>query len=150
MQNPEEERARYQHDTDRNMTLLKFVQEDGAVSVLNWFAVHPTSLTYDNKFVSGDHKAFAALEMERRLAQSSRTPFVAAFANANCGDVTSNLNLDNTGPGTDDLHRNKARSLPGRPAGDPLRCGTGRGARDGLRRRIFGQGGPGAGPRGRL
>jgi len=103
MQNPEEERARYQHDTDRNMTLLKLVQEDGAVSVLNWFAVHPTSLTYNNKFVSGDHKAFAALEMERRLAQSSRTPFVAAFANANCGDVTSNLNLDNTGPGTDDL-----------------------------------------------
>ena len=103
MRNPEEERARYQHDTDRNMTLLKFVQEDGAISVLNWFAVHPTSLTYNNKFVSGDHKAFAALEMERRLAQDSRTPFVAAFANANCGDVTSNLNLDNTGPGTDDL-----------------------------------------------
>jgi neutral ceramidase len=103
MQNPEEERARYQHDTDRNMTLLKFVQEDGAVSVLNWFAVHPTSLTYNNKFVSGDHKAFAALEMERRLARDSGTPFVAAFANANCGDVTSNLNLDNTGPGTDDL-----------------------------------------------
>jgi neutral ceramidase len=103
MNNPEEERARYQHDADRNMTLLKFVQEDGAVSVLNWFAVHPTSLTYNNKFVSGDHKAFAALEMERRLAQSSGTPFVAAFANANCGDVTSNLNLDNTGPGTDDL-----------------------------------------------
>ncbi|MGB5221386.1 MAG: neutral/alkaline non-lysosomal ceramidase N-terminal domain-containing protein, partial [Polyangiales bacterium] len=103
MQNPEEERARYEHDTDRNMTLLKLVQEDGAVSVLNWFAVHPTSLTYDNKFVSGDHKAFAALEMERRLTQSSETPFVAAFANANCGDVTSNLNLDNTGPGTDDL-----------------------------------------------
>jgi neutral ceramidase len=103
MQNPEQERARYEHDTDRNMTLLKLVQEDGAVSVLNWFAVHPTSLTYDNKFVSGDHKAFAALEMERRLAQSSETPFVAAFANANCGDVTSNLNLDNTGPGTDDL-----------------------------------------------
>jgi neutral ceramidase len=103
MQNPEEERARYQHDTDRNMTLLKLVQEDGAVSVLNWFAVHPTSLTYDNKFVSGDHKAFAALEMERRLSQSSRTQFVAGFANANCGDVTSNLNLDNTGPGTDDL-----------------------------------------------
>jgi len=103
MQNPAEERARYEHDTDRNMTLLKLVQEDGAVSVLNWFAVHPTSLTYDNKFVSGDHKAFAALEMERRLTQSSETPFVAAFANANCGDVTSNLNLDNTGPGTDDL-----------------------------------------------
>src|SRR5262249_59305128 len=28
--------------------------------------------------------------------------FVAAFAQSNCGDVTPNLNLDNTGPGKTD------------------------------------------------
>ena len=113
MQNPEEERARYEHDTDRNMTLLKLVQEDGTTSVLNWFAVHPTALTFNSKFVSADHKGFAALEMERRPAgQSSGAPLVAAFANSNCGDVTANLNLDNTGPGTDDL--DSARIIGGR------------------------------------
>jgi neutral ceramidase len=102
--NPEAERARYPHDTDREMTLLKFVQAEGReIGALNWFAVHPTSLTYNNPFVSGDHKAFAALEMERRLAVEERGPVVTAFANSNCGDVTSNLNLDNTGPGADDL-----------------------------------------------
>ena len=104
LQNPEAERARYEHDTDRQMTLLKFVQDDGTTSVLNWFAVHPTALTYDSKFVSGDHKGHAALEMERRLsAENSGQPLVAAFANSNCGDVTANLNLDNTGPGKNDL-----------------------------------------------
>lgn len=102
--NPETERARYAHDTDREMTLLKFVQEGGReIGALNWFPVHPTSLTYNNPFVSGDHKGFAALEMERRLDVEERGPVVTAFANSNCGDVTSNLNLDNTGPGADDL-----------------------------------------------
>ncbi|MGB5809400.1 MAG: neutral/alkaline non-lysosomal ceramidase N-terminal domain-containing protein, partial [Polyangiales bacterium] len=96
--NPEAERARYEHDTDRDMTLLKFVHEDGrTVGVLNWFPVHPTALTFNSTFVSGDHKGFAALEMERRLTSNDSTaPFVAGFANSNCGDVTANLNLDNT------------------------------------------------------
>lgn len=102
--NPEAERARYAHDTDRGMTLLKFVQSGGQeIGALNWFAVHPTSLTFNSRFVSGDHKGFAALEMERQLAVGGAGPIVAAFANSNCGDVTSNLNLDNTGPGADDL-----------------------------------------------
>ena len=103
-QNPEQERSVYPDDTDRDMILLNFVTADGSIGVLNWFAVHPTSLTYDNPLVSADHKGFAANEMEARLRGTggATESFVAAFAQSNCGDVTGNLNLDNTGPGVDD------------------------------------------------
>jgi neutral ceramidase len=108
LNNPEDERARYEHDTDRTMTLLKFVGEDGEIGTINWFAVHPTSMTYDNRLISGDHKGHAAQEFEARYERSGRpvdatADFVAAFANANCGDVTPNLNLDNTGPGENEF-----------------------------------------------
>jgi neutral ceramidase len=104
LQNPEEERARYAHDTDQQMTLLRLEGTDGPIGAINWFAVHPTSLTYNNTLVSADHKGFAALQMESLLGGRAETPegFVAAFAQSNCGDVTGNLNLDNTGPGIDD------------------------------------------------
>jgi neutral ceramidase len=103
-QNPEAERSRYANDTDKEMTLLKFVQADGVIGALSWFAVHPTSLTFNNSLVSADHKGFAAMEMEKRFRAREDTTegFVAAFAQSNCGDVTGNLNLDNTGPGVDD------------------------------------------------
>ena len=103
-QNPDAERARYLHDTDKEMTLLKFEREDGVIGALSWFAVHPTSLTYNNLLVSADHKGIASFEMERRARTRNDTTseFVAAFAQSNCGDVTGNLNLDNTGPGVDD------------------------------------------------
>ncbi|MFW2389329.1 MAG: neutral/alkaline non-lysosomal ceramidase N-terminal domain-containing protein [Polyangiales bacterium] len=104
MQNPESERARYENDTDKEMTLLKFVRSDGVIGTMSWFAVHPTSLTYNNLLISSDHKGIASFEMERRAKTRSdiKEPFVAAFAQSNCGDVTGNLNLDNTGPGVDD------------------------------------------------
>lgn len=103
-QNPEAERARYLDDTDKEMTLLKLEGEDGIIGALSWFAVHPTSLTYNNFLVSADHKGIASFEMERRARmRSGTTPqFIAAFAQNNCGDVTGNLNLDNAGPGVGD------------------------------------------------
>jgi len=102
--NPEAERARYANDTDKEMTILKFERARGAIGVLSWFAVHPTSLTFNNSLVSADHKGFAAMEMEKqfRAREDTTDGFVAAFAQSNCGDVTGNLNLDNTGPGVDD------------------------------------------------
>ena len=104
VQNPESERTKYENDTDKEMTLLKFERSDGVIGALSWFAVHPTSLTFNNSLVSADHKGFAAVEMEKQFQARSDTAehFVAAFAQSNCGDVTGNLNLDNTGPGVDD------------------------------------------------
>lgn len=42
--NPAVERALYQHDTDKTMTLLRFEDENGnELGMLNWFAVHATN-----------------------------------------------------------------------------------------------------------
>ena len=105
MNNPEEERSRYDSNTDTTMTMLRFETADGPIGCLNWFAVHPTTMTYNNKLVSGDNKGYAAVtfEREQRETYESSTGFVAAFAQSNCGDVTGNPNLDNTGPGDDEF-----------------------------------------------
>lgn len=103
MNNPTQERARYDGNTDTEMTLLRFVDATGDIGMLNWFAVHPTSMTYNNKLISGDHKGYAAAAFEREHQATDGKSFVAAFAQSNCGDVTANLNLDNTGPGENEF-----------------------------------------------
>ncbi len=102
MNNPEAERARYDSNTDKEMTLLKFSVNDEDIGAINWFAVHPTAMTYNNKLISGDQKGHASYLMESKLG-SKDGRFVAAFAQSNCGDVTPNLNLNNTGPGSDEF-----------------------------------------------
>ncbi|KAL7261643.1 hypothetical protein ACSBR1_000137 [Camellia fascicularis] len=60
--NPPEERARYQRDVDPEMTLLKFVDGKSGKSIgaFSWFATHGTSMSRDNKLISGDNKGAAA------------------------------------------------------------------------------------------
>ncbi|MFO0949355.1 MAG: neutral/alkaline non-lysosomal ceramidase N-terminal domain-containing protein [Planctomycetota bacterium] len=104
--NPAEERMRYKSNTDKTMTLLAFRRPDGKlIGILNWFAVHPTSMTFFNKLITGDNKGYASYEIEHAQGQQylgDKGSFVAAFAQTNCGDVTPNLNLNNTGPGKTD------------------------------------------------
>jgi len=92
--NPAEERAQYSSNTDKTMTLLKFVALDGTeIGELNWYAVHPDSIGPDNHLISGDNKGWAAYLFEKDKGtnyQSSKT-FVAAFAQTNAGDVTPNI-----------------------------------------------------------
>ncbi|KAK2997938.1 hypothetical protein RJ639_025713 [Escallonia herrerae] len=60
--NPPEERARYPRNIDTLMTLLKFVDGKSGESIgaFSWFATHGTSMSKDNKLVSGDNKGAAA------------------------------------------------------------------------------------------
>lgn len=60
--NPAEERARYPKDVDTLMTLLKFVDGGSGKSIgaFSWFATHGTSMSKDNKLISGDNKGAAA------------------------------------------------------------------------------------------
>ncbi len=95
--NPEAERARYSGDTDTEMTLLKFVDASGPIGMVNWFASHPTAMNFFNRLISGDHKGHASARFEAEVGKG----LVAAFAQSNCGDITPNLNLNNTGPGAD-------------------------------------------------
>lgn len=100
LENPAAERARYPEDTNKGMTLLKFTRDEGDIGLINWYALHPTAMNYYNTLVSGDHKGYASLAMEQAMGTEG---FVAAFAQADPGDVTPNTNLDNTGPGATDV-----------------------------------------------
>jgi neutral ceramidase len=105
--NPVEERSRYNSAMDLDMTLLRLQGEKSALASINWFAVHPTSMTFNNKLISGDHKGYASLTWEQDSATYSDAlldeNFIAAFAQSTPGDVTPNLNLNNTGPGKNDI-----------------------------------------------
>ena len=97
--NPEEERKMYadEGDTDKNMTLLKFVADDEKqteIGMVNWFAVHGTAMNNTNLLISGDNKGYASYLFEKQHNPDGVLPgkgdFVAAFAATNLGDVSPN------------------------------------------------------------
>lgn len=93
--NPEDERAQFDADTDKNMLLLKLVADDGSlIGVVNWFAVHATSMNNTNTLISGDNKGYASYLTEKELNGASSTPgmgpIIAAFGSSNLGDVSPN------------------------------------------------------------
>jgi len=92
--NPAAERARYSHDTDKDMTLLRFDDNSGnARGFLSFYAVHGTSLYNNNTLVSGDNKGMAAFLYENSVepdAMPGRTTFVAGFTQTNMADTTPN------------------------------------------------------------
>ncbi len=80
---------------DREMKLLRVDDSEGKpFASINWFGVHPTSLSNDNHLVSGDNKGFAATYMEEALAEQGNESFVSAFAQGTCGDITPNYIWD--------------------------------------------------------
>ncbi|XP_023532163.1 neutral ceramidase 1-like isoform X2 [Cucurbita pepo subsp. pepo] len=65
LNNPAEERQKYDYNVDKEMTLLKFVDlEWGPIGSFNWFATHGTSMSRTNSLISGDNKGAAARFME--------------------------------------------------------------------------------------
>jgi len=93
--NPADERSQYPDgDTDKNMLLLKFATPDADIAMLNWYAVHGTSLNNTNKLISGDNKGLASYFFEKEMNGAAALPgtgkFVAAFASTNLGDVSPN------------------------------------------------------------
>ena len=86
--------------------------EENPIGILNWFAVHPTSMNKTNRLISGDNKGAASLMMEKLMCPSQlagkyltlnnfephcqfhppgQSSFVAAFASTNLGDVSPNI-----------------------------------------------------------
>ena len=123
--NPASERALYDGDTDKTFTLLKFVSRQGEdLGMVNWFAVHPDSIGPANHLITGDNKGWASYLFEKDQGTDYLAPktFVAAFAQANAGDVTPNIGFGQAPPSirldTNDSLRNatikqyeKAREL---------------------------------------
>ncbi|WOL20515.1 neutral ceramidase-like isoform X1 [Canna indica] len=65
LNNPAAERSQYEYDVDKEMTLLKFVDDKwGSIGSFNWFATHGTSMSRTNSLISGDNKGAAARFLE--------------------------------------------------------------------------------------
>lgn len=92
--NPQEEKAKYGNNTDKEMLVLKFVKDDGKeIGCVNWFAIHPTNRGNKNRLITGDNKGYASylFENEKGMQIKEKETFVAAFANSNCGDISGNV-----------------------------------------------------------
>ncbi len=80
--------------TDKTMYLLKFKDAKNGkdVGCINWFSIHPTSLSASHNIVSGDNKAVSQIMFEEMMGvdKHSDSEFVAGFAQATLGDVGSN------------------------------------------------------------
>lgn len=85
--------------TDKEMLLLKFVKDNDGngntypIGILNWYAIHPTSLGQSNTKVSSDNKGWAShlFEESKKANPSASETFVAAFANSCAGDVSGSV-----------------------------------------------------------
>lgn len=96
MNNPATERALYAHNTDKTMTLLKFVGDSGEeIGLVSFYALHPTSIGNTNTLISSDNKGYAEYLFERLKGAdhyaSNQDTFIAAFAQTNAGDVSPNV-----------------------------------------------------------
>ncbi|XP_053612320.1 neutral ceramidase-like [Plodia interpunctella] len=93
--NPAEERMRYTDNLDHELTQIRIVKQNGDLhGVLNWFALHTTSMNMTNRLISADNFGYAAMKMEKTLNPDSpvgKPEVVAGFFTANLGDVSPNL-----------------------------------------------------------
>ncbi|GAM24678.1 hypothetical protein SAMD00019534_078530, partial [Acytostelium subglobosum LB1] len=95
LNNPAEERALYNHDVDKNITVLRMEDTQGnPIAALTFFAVHCTSMNNTNHLISGDNKGYASYIWEKYANGNSSLPgtgpFIAAFGQSNEGDVSPN------------------------------------------------------------
>ncbi|KAJ6216343.1 hypothetical protein RDWZM_007500 [Blomia tropicalis] len=77
-----------------NLFKDKAIDTNGTLmGIIDWFAVHGTSMNNTNKLISSDNKGYAAMRYEEdyngRL-RIGKGPFVAIFAQANEGDSSPN------------------------------------------------------------
>ena len=99
LSNPDSERKEYSDTIDREMVQLNVFVGNNPIGFINWYGVHPTNITFDNRLISSDNKGIASLLSESTAKEQGINDFVAIFAQANEGDVSPNMNLNNTGPG---------------------------------------------------
>ncbi|NXQ88319.1 ASAH2 ceramidase, partial [Nyctibius grandis] len=95
LENPASERSRYSSNTDKEMVMLKMVDENGQeLGLISWFAVHPVSMNNSNHLVNSDNVGYASYLFEQEKNKGmlpGEGSFVAAFASSNLGDVSPNI-----------------------------------------------------------
>lgn len=84
------DKDKYKHTINPVMVQLTFSRLDGKeLGLINWFALHNTSLSKKYTLLSGDNKGFAQhlFESHKHADHRHDETFVAAFANSDEGDV---------------------------------------------------------------
>lgn len=112
--NPAADKAYFPQGTDTSSTTLRVTRDGDDVGAINWFAVHATSMSTDNKLISPDNKGYAGFHWEHdhegvdHLEESDDPDFVASFAQTNAGDMSPNLDLlPGTGPTSDEFENTR-------------------------------------------
>ncbi|MGC9781649.1 MAG: neutral/alkaline non-lysosomal ceramidase N-terminal domain-containing protein [Candidatus Heimdallarchaeota archaeon] len=109
--NPQKEREKY-GDTDKSFTLLKFIDSSGKLfDTIVYYALHSTSIGIKNRLISSDNRGYASRFLERMFENDPykfNPNFIAAFPNANGGDVSPNVGLGHPPGGEEDYRRMKA------------------------------------------
>ncbi|GAU13447.1 hypothetical protein TSUD_127440 [Trifolium subterraneum] len=118
LNNPASERSKYKYDVDKEMTLLKFVDDErGPVGSFNWFATHATSMGHKNSLISGDNKGAASRFMEDWFERKDSGRMDSDVL----GNDGSPQRISNIIPGLHDNHHEllelavSFQSPPGRP-----------------------------------
>ena len=84
--------------TNRDLTVLRIDGDSGPRAAICWFAVHNTSVHFDNRALHGDNKGVAAALVESFATDTLDRPgFVGIFAQGASGDVTPNYRPSNRG-----------------------------------------------------
>ncbi|KAE8666717.1 Neutral ceramidase [Hibiscus syriacus] len=119
LNNPASERSKYKYDVDKEMTLLKFVDDQwGPVGSFIWFATHGTSMSRTNSLTSGDNIGAAARFMEDWFEENvTKSSDTNELGSDGLPRRVSNI-IPNTHDDNHDLLELAAsfRSSPGRPA----------------------------------
>uniref|UniRef100_K4BVU6 Neutral ceramidase n=1 Tax=Solanum lycopersicum TaxID=4081 RepID=K4BVU6_SOLLC len=91
--NPQEERSKYNTNIDTLMTLLKFVDKDTGknIGAFSWFATHGTSMSRNNKLISGDNKGAAARFFEDWFTKNSSTKVLGSSINQDLFNKASKI-----------------------------------------------------------
>ncbi|RJO78798.1 alkaline ceramidase [Nocardia panacis] len=106
--NPIADREFFPNAIDPAVTALSLLKDGRPVGSITWFATHATSMTNQNRLISGDNKGYAAFRAEHdehgvRYLDGA-ADFVAAFPQTNAGDMSPNLNLrPGSGPTEDEF-----------------------------------------------
>ena len=94
--------AGHEVNVEKRVVQLNLVRGDGSVAgVINWFAVHPTSMGNHDLLISSDNKGYAGLGFEKLMGTQyapdangvpdGKDNFVAAFAQTDEGDTVPDL-----------------------------------------------------------
>lgn len=93
--NPQQLQDKLIDGVDPTTVTLRLERDGKTRALINWFAIHPTSLPTTNTLISSDNKGYAQWLLENQdhgvdHYSGAGDGFIAAFANSNAGDVSPN------------------------------------------------------------